>query len=169
MSGLGLPSSRKQDFPGGSDGQRICLQCRTAGFNPWVGKIPWERKWQPTPVFLPGESHGQRGLEGYSLWICKELDTTERLTSTWCLCGSHTTPSTHLLETDLVYRLLYLGNSPQSNWRHAQLRVWPKVTVLAAVGQRGGLWPRNQTLCGLGLGAALCLSPACASGRSHDL
>ena len=39
---------------------------RDAGFHPRVGKIPWRRKWQPTPVFLPGESHGQRSLEGYS-------------------------------------------------------------------------------------------------------
>ena len=38
------------------------------GFYPWVGKIPWRRKWQPTPVFLPGKSHGQRRLEGYSPW-----------------------------------------------------------------------------------------------------
>ena len=37
-------------------------------FRPWVGKIPWRRKWQPTPVFLPGESHGQRSLMGYSPW-----------------------------------------------------------------------------------------------------
>ena len=36
------------------------------GFDPWVGKIPWRRAWQPTPVFLPGESHGQRSLAGYS-------------------------------------------------------------------------------------------------------
>ena len=42
-----------------------------SGFNPWVRKIPWRRKWQPTPVFLPGKSHGQRSLEGYSLWGCK--------------------------------------------------------------------------------------------------
>jgi len=38
------------------------------GFDPWVRKIPWRRAWQPTPVFLPGESHGQRSLVGYSLW-----------------------------------------------------------------------------------------------------
>ena len=38
--------------------QRICLQCRRPGFDPWVGKIPWRRKWQPTPVFWPGEFHG---------------------------------------------------------------------------------------------------------------
>ena len=45
-------------------------------FNPWVGKIPWRRKWQPTLVFLPGKSHGRRSLAGYSPWGCKELDTT---------------------------------------------------------------------------------------------
>ena len=59
---------------------RICLQCRRCkrrGFDPWVGKILWRRKWQPTPVFLPGESHGQRSLVGYSPQGCKELDTTE--------------------------------------------------------------------------------------------
>ena len=38
------------------------------GFNPWVGKIPWSKAWQPTPLFLPGESHGQRSLGGYSPW-----------------------------------------------------------------------------------------------------
>ena len=47
------------------------------GFNPWVGKVPQRRAWQPTPVFLPGESHGQRDLAGYSPWGCKELDATE--------------------------------------------------------------------------------------------
>ena len=46
-------------------------------FDPWVGKIPWRRTWQPTPVFLPGESHEQGSLVGYSSWGCKELDTTE--------------------------------------------------------------------------------------------
>ena len=44
-----------------------------------VGKISWRRKWQSTPVFLPGKSHGWRRLVGYSPWGCKELDTTERL------------------------------------------------------------------------------------------
>ena len=48
-------------------------------FDPWVGKIPWRRKWQPTPLFLPGKSHGLRILVGYSPWGLKELDTTEWL------------------------------------------------------------------------------------------
>ena len=47
------------------------------GFGPWVGKIPWRRVWQPTPVFLPGESHGQRSLVGYSPRVHKGSDTTE--------------------------------------------------------------------------------------------
>ena len=46
-------------------------------FDPWVGKIPWKRTWQPTPVFLPGLSLGQRSLAGYSPWGCKELDMTD--------------------------------------------------------------------------------------------
>ena len=57
----------------------LCLQCRRPGFNPWIGKISWRRKWQPTPVFLPGKSLGWRNLVGYSPWGHKESDTTERL------------------------------------------------------------------------------------------
>ena len=44
------------------------MQCRKSGFDPWVRKTPWRRKWQPTPVFLPGEFHAQRSLVGYSPW-----------------------------------------------------------------------------------------------------
>ena len=46
-------------------------------FDPWVRKIPWSRKWQPNPILLPGKSHGQRSLAGYSPWGRKESDTTE--------------------------------------------------------------------------------------------
>ena len=48
-----------------SDTESAC-QCRRHKFNPWIGKIPWKRKWQPIPVFLPGKSHVQRGLASYS-------------------------------------------------------------------------------------------------------
>ena len=47
-------------------GKEPNCQCRTRGFDPWVGKIPWRRERQPTPVFLPGKSHEQRSLTGYS-------------------------------------------------------------------------------------------------------
>ena len=50
-------------------------------FNPWIRKIPWRRKGQPTPVFLPGKSHGQRSLADYSPWGHKESDTTEQLST----------------------------------------------------------------------------------------
>ena len=58
--------------------ESTCL-CRRHRFDPWLRKIPWNRKWQPTPVFLLGKSHGQRSLAGYSPWGCKESDTTGQL------------------------------------------------------------------------------------------
>ena len=60
--------------------KNLPAQCRTPEFDPWIGKIPWRREWLPTPVFLPGESHGQRSLAGYSPWGHKESDMTEQLT-----------------------------------------------------------------------------------------
>ena len=56
---------------------RVHVQCKRPRFNPWVGKILCKREWQPTPVFLPGESHGQKSLAVYNPLGCKELDTTE--------------------------------------------------------------------------------------------
>ena len=62
------------------NGTELACQCRRfkrLGFNPWVGKIPWSRKWQPTPVFLPGLFPGQQSLVGHGPWGHKESDTTE--------------------------------------------------------------------------------------------
>ena len=58
---------------------RVCLQCKKPGFDLWVRKIPWRKKWQPTPIFLPGKSIGQRSLADYSPWGHKSTDTTYRL------------------------------------------------------------------------------------------
>ena len=66
-------------FPGSSDGKESAT-VQEIWVRALVGKILWRRKWQPTPVFLPGESHGQRSLVGYSPGGHKELDTTEQLT-----------------------------------------------------------------------------------------
>ena len=69
----------KMGFPGGTSKETAC-QCRrrkSDGFAPWVRKIPWRRKWQPTPVILPRESHGRRSLVGYNPWGCKKLDMIE--------------------------------------------------------------------------------------------
>ena len=67
-------------FPGSACGKEPICRCRRRkrhGFDPWVGKIPWRRAWQSTPVFLLGESQGQRSLVGYSLRGCKESNMTE--------------------------------------------------------------------------------------------
>ena len=81
ISSCVLPfSSCLQSFP--ASGKEPACQFRRhkrRRFDPWVGKIPWRRKWQPTPVFMPGKSHGLRSLVGYSPWGRKESDTTEQL------------------------------------------------------------------------------------------
>ena len=61
----------------GKGSARQCRRCKGCGFDSWVGKIPWSRKGQPTPVFVPGEFHRQRSLAGYSPWGHRESHTTE--------------------------------------------------------------------------------------------
>ena len=60
-------------------GKEYFCRYRRCRFDPWIGKIPRRRTWQPTPVFLPGKSHGQRSLMGYGPWGHKLLNTTEQL------------------------------------------------------------------------------------------
>ena len=62
------PDSLLRGIPRWYSGKESTCQHRKHRFNPWVGKILWRRKWQPAPVFLPGESHRQRSLVGYSPW-----------------------------------------------------------------------------------------------------
>ena len=76
----GEPGIWRKAFPGGSDGKESACNAGDLGSHAWVGKIPWRREWQPTPVFLPGESHRQRSLVDYSPWGRKESDTTKQLT-----------------------------------------------------------------------------------------
>ena len=73
---LGLPM-----WLSGKESACPCRRCKRCWFHPWVGKNPWSRKWQPSPVFLPGKFHRQRSLVGYSPWGSKELDTLEKLST----------------------------------------------------------------------------------------
>ena len=66
----------------GSDKESDCQAWDSSGCDPWVRKNPWRRKWQPTPIFLPGKFHEQRSLADYSPWSPKEWDTTEHRTHT---------------------------------------------------------------------------------------
>ena len=99
-------------------GKRIACQCRRCGFSPQAGKMLWRRTWHPTPVFLPGESHGRRSLVGYSPRGHKESDTPERLHFThftyhslfwWFSCSSHTrlfeTPRTAACQASLSFTI----------------------------------------------------------------
>ena len=85
-------------------------QCRGHRFDPWVGKIPWRRDWQPTPIFLPRESHGQRSLVGCYQWGCKESHTTEH--------AHMQTPTNIQTHTHLysVFKVFYLGPSLVVQW-----------------------------------------------------
>ena len=118
--------------------QRVRLQWRRHRFNPWVRKIPWRRKQQPTPVFLPGKSHGQRSLAGYSSWDCKD----------WTC--AHTRTHTHRhAESESE------GHSVVSNslWPHVHGHVHIVHGILqgrilewvAFPFFRGSSWPRDQT------------------------
>ena len=101
-------------------GEVSACQCRRCGrlrFDPWVRKMPWRRKWQPTPVFLPGKSHGHRSLVGYSPWgHKKELDMTERLNNNnmsliYCKIkiGTHgLSKNFFFLICSLIYRLRFM-------------------------------------------------------------
>ena len=66
------PTANIMGFPGGSDSKEPACTVGDPRFDPWVGQIHWRRAWQSTPVFLPGASHGQKGLVGYSPWGSKE-------------------------------------------------------------------------------------------------
>ena len=85
-------------LPGWLRGKESTCPCRRCRFNPWLRQIPWRRAWQLTPVFLLGESHGQRSLAGYSPQGCTESDMTE---ATW---HTHVTPNTALRASEIWHQ-----------------------------------------------------------------
>ena len=97
-------------------GEESACQCRISEFDPWVGKIPWRRKRQPTPVFLPEKSHGQRSQAGYSLEGHKESDMTEQLHD-WAGDRRYRWQKIQAMDPDC------LGLSP--NCAVSSLAVWP--------------------------------------------
>ena len=115
--------------------KRNCLQCtkrRRYRFDPWVRTIPWRRKWQPTPLFLPEKSHGWRSLVGHHPWGYKELDTTEQL-------RTHTPSSipfrhcTCCYETPSICQVLHWNSQPTRNTdktRHTGSTEWEKLREL---------------------------------------
>ena len=137
----------------------MCLQCRRPRFDPWVGKIPWRTAWPPTPVFLPGESHGQRILEGYSP-RCQESDTSEQVTL------SNTGNES---ESEVAQACLTLCNpmdcSPPGTSVHGilQARILEQVAISSF---RGSSQPRDQTWVSCIAGRCFTF---CATRESHSL
>ena len=129
-------------------------------YNPWVGKIIWKRKWQPTPVFLPGESHGQRSLAAYSPWGCKESNVTGRLRpyntprsndqslifnkvlrGTWGKIWIYIQSNLHLLFKMLIFFFFFrMSSNPVQTWpgistQHLEFLhgIWRKASALESL------------------------------------
>ena len=93
-------------------------RCNRGGFSPWVRKIPWRRKWQHTPVFLPPKSYGQMSLASYSPWGLKKSDTTERV-NTHMICRHH---AKHYRYTRGRKEWSLFSKTSQSSWRHLLMK-----------------------------------------------
>ena len=140
-------------FPGGALGKELTCQrrrCKWLGFDPWVRKIPWRRKWQLTPVFLPGDSHGERSLAGYSPLGHKESDMTKhaRSSSSRLMCMRVTGPIFHRVSGgNGVQTLICLtpGPSPSSPGSSLAWDIGNKVTNHASLPGTEGL-PRMWKL-----------------------
>ena len=154
-------------FPGGWDGKKICLQCRRPGFNPWVVKILWRRERQPTPVFLPGESHGQRSLVGYSPWCHKESDMTVWLTLTKVL----TQYLAHNKCPLNVSRREVDGQSQRYAWNKTEFSLQAlSALLLPLFAWEKGTWDRRDGPLESSPLSHLCLKSGCfAPGSKHGI
>ena len=105
-------------FPGGTSGKELACQCRRhkrLEFHLWVGKIPWRRKWQPTLVFWPGESHGQRSLVSYSPRGHKGSDMTETTQHVWLITSL-------VIANQFSLQLLTLSQKSDWDWKFPTLQ-----------------------------------------------
>ena len=101
------------------------------GFSPWVGKIPWRRKWQPTPVFLPGKSHGRSSLSGYSPWGQKQSDTTTKQQQ-GCFGPRPQARRVHLLVPPSACRSIFFSQNPYPSAQASLLYEDPRPPLLAS-------------------------------------
>ena len=129
-------------IPGWLRGKESARQCRRHRFNPWVQKIPWRRKWQPTPILLPGKSHGQRSLVGYSPWSCKESNMTEHTHTHRLIKNKHIQ---YVIECSLslVFHITFFINHV---WACLTLQNLPPVPAAPRVGVSGTLSSARSTL-----------------------
>ena len=97
-------------------GKESASQSRRHRLDPWVRKIPWSRKWQPTPVFLPGKFHGQRSLVDYRLWDYKESGMTDRLSTAWFRTFEYFLQMIHVSPCVLLFKTLFWKKHSMLRW-----------------------------------------------------
>ena len=129
------------DAPSGKESAWQRRRCKRQGFDPWVGKIPWRRAWQPAPVFLPGESHGQRSRGGYSPQGHKELDGTE-VTQHACMTVWSGPKANYMVKNSECYSWKDKGSPIQSELLISQMTVKRSSELLSAILGAGVLTAR---------------------------
>ena len=123
-------------------------------FNPWIREILWRRKWQPTPVFTPGKSHGQRSLAGYSPWRCKRirhnLVTKTTTTTITTNLAKRRLKLKCLLRTIVISCNLVLGNSESLRSNRVQSSLWRLNIGMSGKTLSGAIGPSSPfpSLCG---------------------
>ena len=109
-----------QGFPGSANGKEPTCQCRRhrrLGFDPWVQKISWRGTWQLSPVFLPGKSHGQRSLAGYSPWSQSQTWLNQLIMHTHVSCRDLPPQTSFLLFPDIQRFWQTLWRKPKKIYR----------------------------------------------------
>ena len=125
---------------------RICLECRRPGFDPWIERIPWRRAWQPIPVLLPGEFHGQRSLMGYSRWGRTEPYTTEWLTHELITAGgSLSTNGAYPFPIPIDQLHLPCTNTYDSDFSFLQCSIFSSSLSMSVSGQDFRLTETDET------------------------
>ena len=114
-------------LPRWCSGKESACQCRRLEFDSWVRKIPWNKKWQPTPGFLLGKLHGQRSLEGCSPWGCRESDMTDQL-------SMHRT-HVYIICVYLMYKYIFRSNIWSNIESHYFAPSFPRWIVSESRGQ----------------------------------
>ena len=144
-------------FPGGASGKEPACQCRRhkrCRFDPWVGKIPWRKTWQPTPIFLPGESHGQRSLVGCSPQDRRVWPNWSDLACMHACTYMLTNIDTHTL-SNISYQASVMRSLEEQTLEEWLLCAWPCAKPWIDRDESSKVWSTLNTASGSGEGEGI--------------